>query len=39
MLLGRVTFEGDATDVGRLRLLECRPFHSGVVLTRYTANE
>jgi dihydrofolate reductase len=29
----------DATDVGRLRLLECRPFHSGVVLTRYTANE
>ena len=29
----------DATDVGKLRLVECRPFRSGVVLTRYTANE
>lgn len=29
----------DATDVGKLRLVECRPFRSGVVLTRYSANE
>jgi dihydrofolate reductase len=26
------------TDVGKLRLVDCRPFHSGVVLTRYSAN-
>jgi dihydrofolate reductase len=29
----------DATVVGKLRLVECRPFRSGVVLTRYSANE
>ena len=29
----------DATDVGKLRLVECRPFRSGVVLTHYSANE
>ena len=25
-------------DVGKLRLVDCRPFHSGIVLTRYSAN-
>lgn len=29
----------DATDVGKLKLVECRPFRSGVVLMRYSANE
>ena len=28
----------DATSVGKLRLVDCRPFRSGVVLTRYSAN-
>ena len=49
VLLGRVTFEEmrggrgarlfeAGTNVGKLRLVDCRPFHSGIVLTRYSAN-
>jgi dihydrofolate reductase len=26
------------TNVGKLRLVDCRPFRSGIVLTRYSAN-
>ena len=25
----------DATNVGTLRIVDCRPFRSGIVLTRY----
>jgi dihydrofolate reductase len=28
----------DAISVGKLRLLDCQPFRSGIVLTRYSAN-
>jgi dihydrofolate reductase len=34
---GARLFETGA-NVGELRLLDCRPFHSGIVLTRYSAN-
>jgi dihydrofolate reductase len=28
----------DATNVGKLRFVDCRPFSSGIVLTRYSTN-
>ena len=28
----------DASSVGQLKLMDCRPFRSGIVLTRYSAN-